>query len=99
MLHDGALLRPDNLDLDPESALALGKRLIDRVIETNGVITLLWHPESIARPGWFGVYEKLLEYIHEQNGWGASARQIYDWWTSQGLDKKLQSILDTLPRA
>jgi hypothetical protein len=76
VLHDGALLRADNLDLDPESALALCKRLINRVIETKGVVTLLWHPESIARPGWFGVYEKLLEYIHEQNGWGASARNL-----------------------
>jgi peptidoglycan/xylan/chitin deacetylase (PgdA/CDA1 family) len=98
VLHDGALLRPDNLDLDPESAVVLCKRLIDRVIETKGVITLLWHPESIARPGWFGVYEKLLKYINEQNGWGASARQIYEWWTSQGLDGKLQRMLDALSR-
>ncbi len=99
ILHDGALLRSDNLDLDPESALDLCKRLIDRVIETNGVITLLWHPESIARPGWFGVYEELLKYIHEQNGWGASAREIHDWWTSQKLDEKLQGVLDTLSRS
>jgi hypothetical protein len=99
VLHDGALLRADNLGLDPESALALCKRLIDRVIEMKGVVTLLWHPESIARPGWFGVYEKLLEYIHEQNGWGTSARQIYDWWISQKLDEKLQSILDMLLRS
>ena len=96
VLHDGALLRSDNLDLDPESAVALCKRLIGRVIEMQGVVTLLWHPESIARPGWFEVYEKLLEYIHEQNGWGASARQIYDWWISQGLDDKLQKMFDAL---
>ncbi len=96
VLHDGALLRRDNLDLDPESALALCKRLIDRVIEARGVITLLWHPESIARPGWFGVYQKLLEYIREQNGWGASAHQIHDWWSSQGFDKQLLNILQTL---
>jgi hypothetical protein len=96
VLHDGALLRPDNLDLDPESAVALCQCLIDRVFETNGVITLLWHPESIARPGWFGVYEKLLEYIHQHNGWGASARQIYEWWTAQGLDERLQKILLSL---
>ncbi len=96
VLHDGALLRRDNLDLDPESAVALCKRLIDRVIEANGVITLLWHPESIARPGWFDVYEKLLEYIRDQNGWGASTRQIHDWWTSQRFDEKLLAVLKTL---
>jgi hypothetical protein len=94
VLHDGALLRPDNLDLDPENAIALCKRLIDRVIETKGVVTLLWHPESIARCGWFDVYEKVLGYIQAENGWGASARQIYEWWTAQHLNKKLETILD-----
>lgn len=96
VLHDGALLRPDNLDLDPESAVALCKLLIDRVIETKGVITLLWHPESIARPGWFDVYERLLEYIHERNGWGASARQIHEWWTSSGQGAKFDAMLEKL---
>ena len=96
VLHDGALLRPDNLDLDPDRALALSKRVIERVIETKGVITLLWHPESIARPGWFDVYEKLLAYINEQNGWGTTARQIHEWWTSQGLDGKLRTMLESL---
>lgn len=95
VLHDGALLRPDNLDLDSESAVALCKLLIDRVAATKGVITLLWHPESIGRPGWFDVYEKLLAYIRQKDGWGASVRQIYEWWTSQGLDKKLQHMLNT----
>ena len=96
VLHDGALLRPDNLDFDPESAVDLCKRLIDRVVETKGVVTLLWHPESIARRGWFEVYEKLLEYIQVQNGWGASAHQIYEWWTAKNLNKKLETMLDQL---
>lgn len=96
MLHDGALLRSDNLDLDPTSSVALGKRLIDRVIARNGVITLLWHPESIAKPGWFDVYNELLRYVHMQHGWGASARQIHQWWVSQGFEQNWQEILDTL---
>ena len=74
VLHDGALLRPDNLDLDLESAFALCKTIIDRVVETRGVVTLLWHPDKAALPDWFTLYTRLLAYIHEQNGWGASAR-------------------------
>jgi peptidoglycan/xylan/chitin deacetylase (PgdA/CDA1 family) len=85
VLHDGALLRPDNLDLDPESAFAVCRRLIDRVAQTRGVVTLLWHPEKAALPEWFTLYCRLLEYIHRQHGWGASARQIHDWWVTNGL--------------
>lgn len=96
VLHDGALLRPDNLDLDLESAFALCKTIIDRVVETRGVVTLLWHPDKAALPDWFALYTRLLEYIHQQNGWGASARQIHEWWASSGMASRHFGMLQTL---
>ena len=96
ILHDGALLRPDNLDLDLESAFALCRTIIDRVVETRGVVTLLWHPDKAALPDWFTLYTRLLAYIHEQNGWGASARQIHEWWASSGLGGKHLGIMQKL---
>lgn len=89
VLHDGALLRPDNLDLDLESAFAVCKTVIDRVAETRGVVTLLWHPDKAALPDWFALYTRLLGYIHEQNGWGASARDIHEWCEKTGLPDRL----------
>jgi peptidoglycan/xylan/chitin deacetylase (PgdA/CDA1 family) len=96
VLHDGALLRPDNLDLDLESAFALCRTIIDRVVETRGVVTLLWHPDKAALPDWFTLYTRLLEYISQQNGWGASARQIHEWWESSGLAAKHHHMVGKL---
>ena len=98
VLHDGALLRPDNLDLDLESAFAICKTIIDRVVETRGVVTLLWHPDKAALPDWLALYTRLLAYIHEQNGWGASARQIHEWWASSGMAARHFEMMQTLAR-
>lgn len=99
VLHDGALLRPDNLDLDLESAFTLCKTIIDRVAETRGVVTLLWHPDKAALPDWFALYTRLLAYIHEQNGWGASARDIHQWWASSGLGARHHALMQKLAEA
>ncbi|MEO8205306.1 MAG: polysaccharide deacetylase family protein, partial [Chthoniobacterales bacterium] len=98
ILHDCALLRKDNLDLDVESAFALCKKIIDQVAEMRGVVTLLWHPESYIKPYWFELYTRLLDYIDSQNGWGASAAQIYRWWTTQGLDTQLHQTVSNLQK-
>ena len=55
------------------------------MVEKRGVVTLLWHPDKAALPDWFTLYTRLLAYIHEQNGWGASARDIHEWWASSGM--------------
>lgn len=84
VLHDGALMRGDNLDMDSESATRAGKMFIDRIAEMRGVVTLLWHPENIVKPGYFEVYVRLLDYLRDRGAWGSSARDISRWWTSSG---------------
>jgi peptidoglycan/xylan/chitin deacetylase (PgdA/CDA1 family) len=84
ILHDGALMRSDNLDLAPEAALRASKLIIDRVASVRGVVTLLWHPENIVKPGYFDTYVSLLDYIKEKNGWGAGATEVVNWWKSSG---------------
>ena len=96
VLHDGALLRPDNLDLDLESAFAVCKTVIDRVAETRGVVTLLWHPDKAALPDWFALYTRLLAYIQGQSGWGASARDIHGWWESSGMAGRHHGMMQKL---
>jgi peptidoglycan/xylan/chitin deacetylase (PgdA/CDA1 family) len=81
-IQDGALMRPDNLDLAPEPALARAKELIDKVEETNGLVTLLWHPATYDEqvPGWFWVYGELLNYLAAKEVWVAPVREIGAWW-------------------
>lgn len=96
VIQDGALLRNDNLDLNEADAFHICKKIIDRVIATKGVVTLLWHPDVFLKPSWWGLYKRLLVYIHENNGWGASADAIYDWWSGCGLLSKLEKRLEAL---
>ncbi|MBE2204547.1 MAG: hypothetical protein IAE94_09450 [Chthoniobacterales bacterium] len=84
ILHDGALLRGDNMDLSPESALAFCRGVIARVAAVRGVVSLLWHPENLVKPGYYDLYCSLLDVLREEGAWGTSARNIADWWESSG---------------
>ena len=93
ILHDCALLRPDNLDLHVESAFVRCKEMIDQVAAVRGVVTLLWHPESYVKPGWFDLYVRLLAYLKEENAWATSSREIARWWKSSGNQQRLQKLI------
>jgi hypothetical protein len=92
-LHDGAILRRDNLDLNETTAYNVCKKMVDRVAASKGVVTLLWHPDAILRPNWWSLYESLLQYIHEKNGWGASAKEIRDWWVEHGMVERIEKAI------
>lgn len=82
-IQDGALFGLDNMCLSAPLALLQAKQLIDRVRETQGLVTLLWHPHAADErrfPGWFWVYEELLEYISRKDAWVAPIREIGSWW-------------------
>jgi peptidoglycan/xylan/chitin deacetylase (PgdA/CDA1 family) len=83
IIQDVAMLRSDNLDLTPESALRYAKALIDKVERINGLVTILWHPNVCNNnlfPGWFWVYQELLKYIAGKDVWVAPIREIGAWW-------------------
>lgn len=95
-LHDGALLRGDNLDLRAEIAYDVCRRIIDRVIPTKGVVTLSWHPDCVLRPEWWSLYKRLLTYVHKQQGWGASLREVSDWWINQRFPHRLEGLISKI---
>lgn len=89
-IQDGALFDPDNLDLTPPLALRWAKQLIDRVEETKGLVTLLWHPQTTDErrfPGWFSVYAELLSYIAKKDAWVAPVREIGYWWEQRRRER------------
>jgi hypothetical protein len=66
------------MKLDIRRALEISKKLIDTVMQYNGVLTLLWHNVYI-----FGderkFYEKILKYCSEKNAWMTSGEEILNW--------------------
>jgi peptidoglycan/xylan/chitin deacetylase (PgdA/CDA1 family) len=94
VLHDGALLRADNLDLSPDSAFRFCRKIIERAAAVRGVVSLLWHPENILKPGYFELYCRLLDLLKEMGAWGTSARQIADWWQSSGNAKIVEVAME-----
>ena len=64
---------------DLRRAWALSKKLIDTVIQYQGVVTLLWHNKSFSGDQ-KKFYEKILKYCAEKNAWMTSGENIATWW-------------------
>lgn len=99
-IQDGALLRKDNLDLTPDLALKHACEMIDKVEQTNGLITLLWHPRPVNAKyaGWFWVYRELLEYLAGKDVWVATVRDIGNWWEQRGQNCRSAQCADSYDR-
>jgi peptidoglycan/xylan/chitin deacetylase (PgdA/CDA1 family) len=84
VIQDGALLQMDFLGLtDLDLALEACIRLAEEAENSAGLISLLWHPHTVANtfyPGWFMVYERLLKYLAERHCWLASVGEVTAWW-------------------
>ncbi len=81
---DTSLLNPSYQNLSPEEGYKEIIRYVEMVRRFNGVFVLLWHKSSlyllVGQVGWKKVYEKLMEYMSEQNTFVANGRAIIEWW-------------------
>jgi hypothetical protein len=80
LVHDGALLRADALELDVELACMLVRRLMDAVAETGGVATLIFHPNNLERDDYLELFRFAIDYGLERGAWFASVRDLDRWW-------------------
>lgn len=80
IVHDGALLRPDALELDVGLARELLRRLVDTVAETGGVATLIFHPNNLEHDDYLDLFRFALDYGLERGAWFASVRDLDHWW-------------------
>jgi len=79
-IMDSTLFQYKKLNVD--SAWNKCKKLIDKVEQLNGLVTILWHNSSfddIYRKGWGRLYERLLDYCYKRNAWLASVDEIIEW--------------------
>jgi hypothetical protein len=66
--------------LSGREAISLLRPLFDSVSSLGGAVTLLVHPDKLARPEWLALYEWSLDYGRERGGWLTSLRELSAWW-------------------
>jgi peptidoglycan/xylan/chitin deacetylase (PgdA/CDA1 family) len=61
--------------------------LVDRIVEevrtVGGVLTLLWHPGHLARPGYLETYEHLLGRLRAEGAWFGTMREVREAWLAR----------------
>jgi peptidoglycan/xylan/chitin deacetylase (PgdA/CDA1 family) len=80
---DGTLEREWCLNLDPDDAYEHAVAALEPVAAAGGACALLWHPPSHhpkLAGGYDVVYRRILRWIAEQGGLGASASDVLDRW-------------------
>jgi peptidoglycan/xylan/chitin deacetylase (PgdA/CDA1 family) len=81
VVADGALR--EHQGLDAEAAWQRLQGYLERTEADGAMLSLLWHNTHFCEldaPGYRGVYERALDWTQEHGGWGASAREIAEWW-------------------
>jgi hypothetical protein len=84
IVMDGALLLHFTKSLS--KAWSIIKDLVNTVEKYNGVMTFLWHNNSLNWPyrsTWRKLYEKILDYCYSKNAWMTSSEEIYRWWVNE----------------
>jgi peptidoglycan/xylan/chitin deacetylase (PgdA/CDA1 family) len=80
LVHDGALLRADALELGAELAHVVLREFLDRIAEVGGAAVLVFHPNNLARRDYLDLFRATIEYGLERGAWFASVRDLDRWW-------------------
>ena len=97
VIQDVALFRPDRgLGLDEEAAFDASVEIAAQVEAVGGVLTIIWHPDSIVKESWWNVYRRLVEHLYQRKAWFATIKDVGEWWKAQSLESAPYS--DSAPR-
>jgi len=81
IIQDGAMLKPSKgMRLDEDTAFEYIKQITEAVENVNGILTLLWHPNSIIKPDLWDLYLMTLDYLKKKNAWFGAVREIGEMW-------------------
>jgi peptidoglycan/xylan/chitin deacetylase (PgdA/CDA1 family) len=85
IIQDTAMLNPKKgMRLDEKTAFAYVNLLSEKVKKVGGVLTLLWHTDTINKEQHWRLYQRTLKLLKEQGAWFASVKEIGDWWIEHG---------------
>lgn len=82
IVMDGTISEAQYMGLSPKEAIEYVKEVIDRIIEVNGVFSLLWHNSSLDKNSvwndWITVYEEIIKYAIDKNALAISGEKIIE---------------------
>ena len=83
VVQDGGLLGEIGIAADAEGAqLAVGQ-MFDEAAETGAAVTVVFHPDKLARPDWLALFEWTLDHALERGAWTGSLRDVDEWWRAR----------------
>ena len=87
ILQDGAMLNPKKgLRLDEDTAFDYVMQMTEAVEKVGGVLTLIWHSNSVSKTDWWNLYLRTLKYLKKRNPWFTTVNEVGKWYkTKQGL--------------
>jgi hypothetical protein len=74
------------LRLQGQAAFDAVAAVVERVVSTGGLVSLLWHNNYFAEEeyaGWQAVYEGLLSWLSARRPWCATGVEIDTWWRAR----------------
>lgn len=81
IIQDGAMLNPTKgMCLDEDTAFKYIEQIAEAVENVGGVLTLLWHPNSIIKEDWWDLYLMTLDYLKEKDAWFGSVKKVGERW-------------------
>lgn len=81
IIQDGAMFHHrKGLRLNLDMGMKYIQKLANQVSETGGVLTLLWHPNTINQPHYWKAYQSSLRLLQSMGAWFGSVREIGEWW-------------------
>ena len=81
IVQDGALLNPlRGMCLDEEMAFQYVAHITEAVEPVGGVLTLLWHPNSVIDYSSWNLYLRVLKYLKEKNPWFGAVWEVGESW-------------------
>ena len=80
IVMDGTISEAQYMGLSNDEAIKYVKKLINRIIDVNGVFSLLWHNSSLDYNSvwkeWINVYEEIVSYCFDKNALAISGEKI-----------------------
>jgi peptidoglycan/xylan/chitin deacetylase (PgdA/CDA1 family) len=90
VVQDTALFRRKGLSVDSEMAFEYIKILAERVRDVGGVLTLLWHPSSIADDDRWSLYQRTLTHLRDRGAWFGTVREIGEYWRERRPERIIE---------
>jgi len=81
LMSDKGYKRENCLGLNGDEAYEICSEILDYALRYGGVVTLLWHSDSIAAPrDWKDLYSSIIARAKDDGAWITRAIDIVDWF-------------------